>query len=466
MQSLTQRQKRLTLLAVSLAVFITTVDNTVVNVALPSIRRDLGLGQSALEWIVNGYILAFATLLLTGGRLGDLFGRRRAFLTGLAIFTASSLVGGFAHAETLLVGARVAQGVGAALMTPATLAIIASAFPEEERGRAIGVWATVGALGFAVGPVIGGLLTEHLGWNWIFWVNVPVGVFGLFVARHAVVESRDSAATRSIDTVGVLSSGVAVLTLTYGLIEANHFGWRSPSILVPFAIAIAAAALFIHNEARRAHPMLELALFRNRTFAAGNVVLILAGFGLFGVFFFLSLYLQGVLGLSAVQGGLAFSPMAVVLVAASPASAKLAERLGARYVVATGMLVFAAGLLLISRASESSSYAAVLPGLVVAALGSALTTPLTTAILATVPVERAGVASGALNTSRELAGSLGIAVLGAVVASSQGATASGAFVTGYAHALQLGAGVLAIGGVIALTGLRPAGHGATRSVGG
>ena len=461
MQSLTSARKRWTLVAVSLSVFITAVDNTVVNVALPSIHRELGLGQDALEWIVNGYVLAFATLLLTGGRLGDLFGRKRAFLLGLVVFTASSLLGGFATSELMLVAARVAQGAGAALMTPATLAIISATFAEEERGKAIGIWAAVGALGFAVGPVTGGLLAEHVGWNWIFWINVPVGLTALLVGRRTIVESRDDSSTRSIDIVGVVSSGLALLTLTYALIEGNRYGWSSTTILGLLGLAIVAAAVFVRHEQQREEPMLDLSLFRERTFAAGNVVLILAGFGLFGVFFFLSLYLQGVLGLSAVQGGLAFTPMAAVLIVASPLSAKLAERYGAAQVVASGMGVFALGLFLISRVDGSSDYLDVLPGLLVAALGSALTTPLTTAILAVVPVERAGVASGALNTSRELAGALGIAIMGAILAArendalARGAAASDAFLSGYALALEIAAVVLLAGAFVALAALRP-----------
>jgi EmrB/QacA subfamily drug resistance transporter len=460
MQSLTSHQKRWTLLAVSLAVFITTVDNTVVNVALPSIRRDLGLGQSALEWIVNGYILAFATLLLTGGKLGDIFGRRRAFLAGLALFTGASLLGGFSDGEALLVGARALQGVGAALMTPATLAIITAAFPEAERGKAIGTWAAVGAVGFAIGPVTGGLLAEHLGWNWIFWINVPVGLLGLAVGRHAIVESRDTTVARQVDVGGVASSSSGLLALTYALIESNRYGWTSPTILGLFVAAALAFTLFIRHELRRNDPMLDLSLFRHPTFSGGNLVLVLAGFGLFGVFFFLSLYLQGILGLSAVQGGLAFTPMAAVLIVASPLSAKLAGRHGADRVVASGMLLFGIGLYLISRADTGSNYVDVLPGLLLAALGSALTTPLTTAILSSVPVEKAGVASGALNTSRELAGSLGIAIMGAILAARQssalthGATAPAAFVSGYSLALLIGAAVMIAGAIIAAITLR------------
>jgi EmrB/QacA subfamily drug resistance transporter len=434
---------------------MTAVDNTVVNVALPSIQRDLGLGQSALEWIVNGYILAFAGLLLTGGKLGDLYGRKRVFLLGVAVFTGASLLGGFADTETLLIGARVLQGVGAALATPATLAIISAAFPEQERGKAIGIWAAVGALGFAVGPVTGGALAQHLHWSWIFWINVPVGLLALLVGRRTIVESRDDSVGRRIDLPGVATSGAGLLALTYALIEANRYGWSSPTILGLFAAAALAFTVFVRHELRTEEPMLDLSLFRSRIFTGGNTILVLNGFGLFGIFFFLSLYLQGIVGLSAVQGGLAFMPLAAVLIVAAPLSAKLAERFGAARVVASGMLLFGVGLYLISRADVGSDYLDVLPGLLIAALGSALTTPLTTAILSSVPVEQAGVASGALNTSRELAGSLGIAVMGAILAAresaslSHGATAQAAFVSGYSLALVIGAAVMVAGAIIA-----------------
>jgi EmrB/QacA subfamily drug resistance transporter len=460
MQSLTSTQKWWTLFVVSLAVFMTAVDNTVVNVALPSIQRDLGLGQSALEWIVNGYILAFAGLLLTGGKLGDLYGRKRVFLLGVAVFTGASLLGGFADTETLLIGARVLQGVGAALATPATLAIISAAFPEQERGKAIGIWAAVGALGFAVGPVTGGALAQHLDWSWIFWINVPVGLLALLVGRRTIVESRDDSVGRRIDLPGVATSGAGLLALTYALIEANRYGWSSPTILGLFAAAALAFTVFVRHELRTEEPMLDLSLFRSRIFTGGNTILVLNGFGLFGIFFFLSLYLQGIVGLSAVQGGLAFMPLAAVLIVAAPLSAKLAERFGAARVVASGMLLFGVGLYLISRADVGSDYLDVLPGLLIAALGSALTTPLTTAILSSVPVEQAGVASGALNTSRELAGSLGIAVMGAILAAresaslSHGATAQAAFVSGYSLALVIGAAVMVAGAIIAAIVLR------------
>jgi EmrB/QacA subfamily drug resistance transporter len=392
--------------------------------------------------------------------LGDLFGRKRVFLLGLAVFTAASLLGGFADGETLLVGARAVQGVGAALMTPATLAIISAAFPAAERGRAIGIWAAAAALGFAVGPVTGGVLAQHLHWSWIFWVNVPVGLVALLVGRRTIIESRDSSVGRRIDVRGVVTSGASLLALTYALIEANRYGWGSPTILGLFAAAALGFASFVRHELSSEEPMLDLSLFRRRAFAGGNLVLVLSGFGLFGVFFFLSLYLQGIVGLSAVEGGLAFMPIAVVLIFVAPLTAKLAERFGAGRVVATGMLLFGLGLYLISGVDAGSGYLDVLPGLVVAALGSALTTPVTTAIISSVPVAKAGVASGALNTSRELAGSLGIAVMGAILAAressalSHGATAPDAFVSGYSLALQISARVMAAGAVVAAFALR------------
>jgi EmrB/QacA subfamily drug resistance transporter len=471
MQSLSSTQKRWTMVAVAAAVFVTAVDNTVVNVALPSIQRDLGLGQSALEWIVNGYILAFAGLLLTGGKLGDVFGRKRAFLGGLAIFILASLLGGVADSETLLVAARAVQGVGAALMTPATLAIVSAAFPEaKERGRAIAAWAAAGALGFAVGPVVGGALAQHVHWSWIFWVNVPVGLAALLVGRHGIVESRDVSGGRRIDLPGVAISAAGLFSLTYALIEANGHGWTSPTILGLLGGAALALLAFVVRERRASEPMLDLSLFRGRVFAGGNLVLVLAGFGLFGIFFFLSLFLQGILGLSAVEGGLAFLPMAAILIAVSPASAKLAERFDTARVVTAGMVLLALGLYLISNAGVESGYLAVLPGLMVAALGSALTTPLTTAVLSAVPTAKAGIASGAVNTSRELAGSLGIAVIGAILAARQatslagGATPADAFVDGYSLALTIAAAVILVGAAIAWVVLREPRAPATREL--
>ena len=303
----------------------------------------------------------------------------------------------------------------------------------------------------------GGLLAQQVGWNWIFWINVPVGLLALLVGRRAIVESRDSSAGSRVDLGGAAYSGAGLLALTYALIEGNRLGWSSPAILGLLASAAIAFALFVRRELRRDEPMLDLGLFRDRTFAVGNVLLVLAGFGLFGVFFFLSLYLQGIVGLSAVQGGLAFTPLAAVLVVAAPLSAQLAGRFGAHRVVAAGMLLFGIGLALISRVDAGSHYLDVLPGLLVAALGSALTTPLTTAVLASVPAGKAGVASGALNTSRELAGALGIAVMGAILAGRQssalahGATPAEAFVSGYSLALAIAAGVMVAGALLAAT---------------
>lgn len=452
-------RKWLALAAVSSAVAATAIDNTVVNVALPSIQADLGLSRSGLEWIVNGYILAFAALLLTGGRLADAFGRKRLFLLGFAVFTGASLFGGFAGSEALLVAARVVQGAGAALMIPATLAIISHAFPEKERGKAISIWAAVGALGFAVGPAVGGLLTEHVDWSWIFWINLPVGLGGFLLGRFGIDESHDSTTGRSLDLAGLLLSGVGLLALTYALVEGNRYGWSSATIIGVFGAALVAFIAFTLLERHKTNPMLDLSLFRSRAFTGGNLVLILSGFGLFGVFFFLSLYLQGIVGLSPIQGGLAFAPIAAIIIVSAPLSAKLSEHVGTAPVVASGMVLLGTGLYVIAGAGEHAGYLAVLPGLLVAGLGSALTTPLTTAVIASVPAAKAGVSSGVLNTSRELAGSLGIAVMGAILAAREGsaldhgASPSAAFVSGYSHALTIGAAVMVAGALVAAVAL-------------
>ena len=450
-----------TLVGVTFAIFMTTLDNTVVNVALPSIKHDLGVGRSGLEWVVNAYILAFATLILTGGRLADVFGRRRLFLTGIGVFTAASLLGGLATSEAMLIVSRVLQGTGAALMTPTTLAIISSAFPiEQERSKAIGLWAATSALAFAIGPVTGGLIAQHIHWSWIFWINVPVGLVGWLIGRAAIEESDGQLAARRVDVPGLLASGATLLALVYALVEGNRYGWGSPLILALFATAAAGFAGFMTIE-RRAHaPMLDLSLFRNRTLAASNVLQVMSGFGIFGVYFFLSLYVQGILGFSPTKAGLVFIPMALLITLVAPASQGVVERVGVGATVASGMLISSIGFLLLEQVGQAASFIQLVPGLVIIGGGAGLTTPLTAAVLAAVPVEKSGVAAGVLNTARELAAALGIAITGAILAAREsaaihsGASHTAAFVEGYHIGLYVSAAVLATGAVVALLTLR------------
>src|SRR5215216_5333970 len=290
-----------TLAAVAFGLFMIMLDNTVVNVALPSIRDDLGISISELEWVVNGYALTFGVLLLTGGKLADMLGRRRIFMLGLVVFTASSLACGLADSADMLIGARVVQGVGAALMNPATLSIITATFPPRQRGMAIGIWAGVSAMALAIGPLLGGLLTQHAGWEWIFIVNVPVGVVAIIVARLVIHESRDTSHEQRLDLPGLLTSGVGLFALTYGLIEANTYGWTSARILSLFTVAAVSLVTFVLLERYQRLPMLDLSLFKSGTFAGANIVVLLVFLAMFGVFFFVSLYMQNILGYSAVQ---------------------------------------------------------------------------------------------------------------------------------------------------------------------
>jgi EmrB/QacA subfamily drug resistance transporter len=450
------QRKWLTLAAVTFASFATTLDNTVVNVALPSIQTDLHLGRSALEWVVNSYVLAFGMLLLAGGRLADAFGRRRLFLIGLALFTAASFAGGLAGSEAMLLAARVAQGIGAALMTPTTLAIISATFPEEERGKAIGIWAGVTTLAFALGPVTGGVLAERVQWSWIFFVNVPIGIVGLIVGRLVIAESRNENASRRLDVPGLALSSGASLALIYALIQANHEGWSSLTILGLFALAATAFGAFLVVESRSAEPMLPLGLFKNAAFVGANAVMWLVGVGIFGVYLFLSIYLQDILGLSAIEAGAGFVPMALLIAALAPVSTSLAERLGRARVIAAGMAIFAAGLLLLAGLGTTASYVDVLPGLLIVGAGAALTTPLSAAVLSAAPAEQGGVASGVLNTLREVGGSFGIAFMGALLAAREsdrlaaGGTHDEAFVSGFSLALWASAAAMLLGAILAL----------------
>src|SRR5207248_3565403 len=304
-----ENRKWWTLAAVAFGLFMIMLDNTVVNVALPSMQRALKIDRAELEWVVNAYALTFGVLLLSGGKLADLLGRRRIFIVGLVIFTASSLVCGLATGASLLIGARAVQAVGAALMNPATLSIITATFPPRLRGTAIGIWAGVSAMALAIGPLVGGILTEKVNWSWIFFINVPIGALGIVAARIFVDETRDSSRVQRLDLPGLLSSGLGLFALTYALISTNHHSWTSAQVLSLFGIAAVALAVFVLLELRQRIPMLDLSLFREPTFAGANAVMLLVGLAMFGIFFFNSLFIQNILHYSAIETGATFLPM-------------------------------------------------------------------------------------------------------------------------------------------------------------
>ena len=448
------------LLAVALATFMTYLDNNIVNVAIPAIQRDLGLSTSGLEWVVSGYILVFAGLLLAGGRFADAYGRRRLFLAGLAVFTAASFVAGLAGSVEVLIAARAVQGLGAALVTPTTLAIISHAYRDpRERTAAVGIWAGVGGLALAVGPLLGGLLSQHASWPWIFEINVPVGLATMALGAWAISESRETERKR-LDVPGLVVSAIALTTLTWALIEGSGRGWTSPSILAAFAVAAAAGIGFVAIEQRAADPMVAVSLFRERVFSGGIAALMLWAFGLFGIYFFTSLYLQNVLGFSPTEAGLAFVPMALCLVAGSVLSERVARAIGAHRSVTAGMVLMAIGIAGTALVGANAGYGALMPTFIVIGVGGGLTTPLTATVLGVMPPAQAGVASGLFNASREVAGLLGITVIGAILTARQssvlraGSAPLDAFLSGYRLGLVVSAGLVALGAAAAWLALR------------
>jgi EmrB/QacA subfamily drug resistance transporter len=422
-----ENRKWWTLGAVAFGLFMIMLDNTVVNVALPSIQESLGLKVSELEWVVAGYALTFGAFMLTGGKLADLLGRRRMFVVGLIVFTASSLACGLAGSATILIGARVVQGLGAALMNPSTLSIITVTFPPKQRGTAIGIWAGVSALALAIGPLVGGVITEHINWNWIFFINVPIGIIAVVAAFLFIDESRDTSAEQRPDVPGLASSALGLFALTYALIEGNNFGWSSPRIIGALAIAVVSLAAFILFERHQRLPMLDLSLFRNRTFTGANLVMLLVALAMFGVFFYISLFMQQVLGYSPIQAGAAFLPMTVLIVFLAPLAGKYSDRFGSRYLAGSGMLLLSGSLFLFSRVGEQASYWQLLPAMLIGGTGMSLTmTPTTAAAMSAVAMNKAGVGSAVLNSARQVGGSLGIALIGAIIASEIPAGASAA----------------------------------------
>jgi EmrB/QacA subfamily drug resistance transporter len=413
-------RKWLVLIAMVFGLFMPMLDNLVVNVALPTIQRQLGAGVSSLQWIIDGYTLTFASFMLTGGALGDLSGRKRFFMGGLIVFTLGSLLCGLSATTGQLIGFRALQGLGAALLLPGSLSIITATFSGKERGAAIGIWAAMSGLAVAIGPVVGGYLVEHVSWESIFFVNIPVGILGLALTYVVVRETRDPSTSRKIDPPGLVTGTSGLFFLVYALIEGNARGWTDGLILGAFGLALVLLISFFWIEATSKSPMLPLSFFRIPTFAASNVVAAAVFFAMFGTVFFLTLYLQNVLGYSPVQAGTRLLAFSAVILVVAPLSGRLSDRFGSRWLMTAGTLVAALGLGLMLRTQPGSPYLTViLPSFIVLAAGMAMTmTPMTAAVMASVHPRHAGVASAATNTSRELGGVFGIALLGAVVTSA------------------------------------------------
>jgi EmrB/QacA subfamily drug resistance transporter len=413
----TQRQTKLiTLGTLCFALFMVMLDSTVVNLAMPTIQRKLGASLTELQWIVDAYILLLASLLLTGGTLGDMFGRKKAFLGGLILFTGGSLLCALSPSTGLLIAARAFQGVGAAVMMPSTLSILTNTFPDpKERAQAIGAWAGISGLALAIGPLVGGAMVDNLGWQSIFLINVPIGLIALAVAWRFVPESSDRAG-RGLDLPGQATAIVGLATLTYAFIEANTYGWTSARIVSCFVVAAVSLSLFALIELRSKSPMLQLGFFRNPTFCGANLVGVIVSFGFFGVIFFLSLFMQEVQGYSPLRAGLLQLPCTLSIAITAVISGGIVGRAGSRLPMTLGLGMLGAGLLLLTSLQPTSPYSSWWYWMVLIGLGMGLImSPMTSAIMSTVPAARAGMASATSNTLRQVGSVFGIAVLGNIV---------------------------------------------------
>jgi EmrB/QacA subfamily drug resistance transporter len=406
-----------TLAAMCFALFMVMLDNTVTNVALPAIQRDFDASLGALEWTINAYTLSFAVLLVTGGRLGDIFGRRRMFLFGVVVFALASATIGLAPTEGWLVASRAIQGAGAAFMMPGTLSIISNAFPPEERGKAIGTWAGVSAIALALGPVLGGWLTEDLSWRAIFFLNLPVAAGAIAVTLFATHESRDETVDRRVDLAGIATLTAGLTALVLALVEGNAWGWSSPEIIGLLAIAVAALSAFVAVERRSRAPIVDFDFFRSRTFLGANIVAFSISFAMFAMFFFITLYLQNTLGYGPLDAGIRFLPWTAMIMVVAPIAGRLSDRIGSRPLMTTGLLLTTVSLFWQSRLDVTWTYGDLWPSFVVMGIGTGLVmSPMNTAAMNAVDRTKAGVASGAISMSRMVGGTFGVTVLGAIIA--------------------------------------------------
>jgi EmrB/QacA subfamily drug resistance transporter len=459
----------LVLVLICLAQFMVVLDATITNVALPSIQADLHMTESNLQWVVNAYALLFGGFLLLGGRAGDLIGRKRVFLAGVALFTAASLLCGLAQSEAWLIVARGIQGLGAALVSPAALSIVTTTFREgAERTKAMGVWAAIAVGGGAVGLVLGGLLTEKLSWPWIFFVNVPVGIAAFVLSFRIVPESKDEEMHRSFDVAGATTVTGGLIALVYGIVRSSSSGWGSAEVLGFLTIAGVLLVAFVFIERRSAEPLVRLSIFGVRTVRGANVAMFVVAAGLFAQFFFNTLYLQRVLGYSPLEAGLAFLPFTAGIIIGAGLSQQLLPIVGARELPVIGLALATIGMLLFLRLTPDGTYLTdLLPGIMLASVGMGLTfVPVTLIATSGIPDGDAGLASGLFNTSQQIGGALGLAVLSTIATSkttgvidklghrpTSGESAN-ALVDGF-HLAWLGSAVLlAAGGVLLLVFLR------------
>lgn len=438
------------LVITSVAGFMAALDNLVVTTALPSIRESLGGGVEELEWTVNAYTLTFAVLLMLGASLGDRFGRRRLFLAGLAVFTGASAAAALSPGINELIAFRAVQGVGAAVMMPLTLTLLTAAVPPARRGAALGIFSAVTGLAVASGPLIGGSLTEHLSWQWIFWLNVPIGLVLLPLARMRLAESY--APDARLDVPGTLLVSGGLFGIVYGLVNAGSKGWTSPTVLTALIAGVALTGAFIRYGFRAKHPILPMRLFRDRAFFGINMASLLMFLGMFGSIFLLSQYLQGALGYSPTEAGLRMLPWTGMPMLVAPVAGVLADRFGGRPVVVAGLALQALGLALFAAVlAPDVSYAAQLPGLIVGGVGMALYfAPAASLVMSSVRPSEQGIASGANNALREVGGALGVAVLAAVFSAQGGYGSARSFTDGTVPAVWIGAGVVALAALVAL----------------
>jgi EmrB/QacA subfamily drug resistance transporter len=454
----TPRARNLALALLAMTQFVVVIDASIVNVALPSIGDALDFSQADLSWVVNSYTLTFGGFLLLGGRLADYLGRRRVFMIGMALFALASLAGGFAQNETWLIAARAVQGLGAAIASPAALSIITTTFPEgQERNKALGIWGAVAGAGGAAGVLLGGVLTQWAGWEWVLFVNVPIGAFIVWQAPLRLRESTaEEESDRALDLPGAITVSAGLALLVYAMVDATNAGWSSASTIWRLAVAAALLVAFVVVELRTRKPLVPFAIFRLRTLRGANVIGVLIGMSLFSMFFMITLYLQQVLGLDAMQAGLAYLPLAIAIILTAGAASALVTRVGFKNVLIGGMLFVAAGLAWFSQIQPDGSYVgSVLGPSILAGIGlGASFVPVTIAAVTGTEAHEAGLASGLINTSQQVGGALGLAILATIANSSTkdafatGADKATALTQGFADAFTVGACFAVAGAVL------------------